>query len=117
MQQRMGWVQHDFRQPDGWPEVGQMTTHLLAGLAWSRVAGAPESGKDLPSDRVIPVTERTPHSDGICAERTTPQHLVVDAEEDQGVFVVGKGGKARVAAEVARGPLPDIADELVHAKR
>src|ERR1019366_667815 len=110
------WVQHKIRQRQRWAEVGQVTTHALAGFPGCRVASAPESGEDLSTDRVVPIAERAPHSHGAGAERSSSQHLVVRAEEDQGVLGIGEDAKPRITVEVTAGPLPDVADELVHAK-
>jgi hypothetical protein len=49
--------------------------------------------------------------------RAAAQHLVARAEEDLGVLAVRVGAEARVAAEVARRPLPDVAEHAQRAAR
>src|SRR5665811_977656 len=117
MQQRMRLVENTVRQSHRRAEVGHVTAHASADLPWCGVASTAEPGEDLSPDGVVPVAERAPDRHGVRSERATAQHLVVRTEEDQGVLGIREGGEARVAAEVTRGPLPDVADELVHAQR
>src|SRR5438034_568246 len=79
----------------------------------SCVTRATETAEDLPSDRVIPVSEGVADRAGAGRPRSASQHLVVGTEELLGVFLVGKGLKSGIAAEVTRCPFPDIADHSI----
>src|SRR4026207_1946840 len=81
----------------------------------SRVPRAAESTEDLSSDWIIPVTERVTNCAGTRCPRATSQHLVLRAEEFLGILLVRKALKPGIAVEVARCPLPDIADHPITA--
>src|SRR5262249_49266464 len=88
-----------------------------APLARRGVPGAPEAGEDLPPDRVVPVAERAAAGHRIHRPGAAAQHLVLRTEEHLGVLPVRKGDEPRVPGEVARGPLPYVADQLPHPVR
>src|SRR5450631_1514553 len=111
----MWLLQKSFRQRHWWTEVGEVTTHSSADLPRSGVASAAEPREDLSPDRVVPVAERAPDRHGVRTEGPAAQHLVLRAKEDQGVLGVRERRETGVPTEVARGPLPDVADELVNA--
>src|SRR5450631_2686400 len=113
----MRLVQNTFRQRHGRAEICEVTAHASADLLGYGVASAAEPGEDLSPDRIVPVAERAPDCHRVRTEGPAAQHLVLRAEEHQGVLRVREGCEARVSAEVTGGPLPDIADELVDAER
>src|SRR5262245_60199661 len=76
-----------------------------------------DSGEDLPALRQIPVAERRRRHARTGGPRAPAQRLVAVAEEDLRVLPVGMGLEAGVAAEVARGPLPYVAEHAQHAVR
>src|SRR5580700_3272115 len=81
------------------------------------VPGGPETGEDLPPDRVVPVAERAPAGYRRHCERAAAHHLVLGAEEHLGVLPVRPGSEAGVGQEVAAGPLPHVPDQLARAAR
>src|SRR6202035_3067382 len=81
------------------------------------VARGAESAEDLTADRIVPVAESAAAGHRVHPERASAQHLVLGAEEDLRILLVGERGEARVGREVGRGPLPHVADELVDAER
>src|SRR6476619_5728911 len=84
-------------------------------LARLGIAGAPEAAEDLAADGVIPVTERVADRGRSRGPRAPAQDLVVGAEEGLGVFLVGKALESGPGPEVARRPLPHVADHPVTA--
>src|SRR5215212_8889182 len=81
----------------------------------SGVARAAEAGEDLPPLRVVPVAERVADHAEARRPRAAAEHLVLVAEEELGVLAVRVRPKARVRAEVARRPLPRVADHAEDA--
>src|SRR4051794_35976586 len=76
------------------------------------IASKPHPAEDLPPLGQVPVAER-PRRDGRRRRpRPAAQHLVALAEEDFRVLAVGVRLEARVAAELARRPLPDGPDSV-----
>src|SRR2546428_106701 len=87
-----------------------------AASAASAVGGTAEAGDDLPALRQVPVAERVADRDRARRPRAAAQHLVALAEVNLGVLAVGEGDEPRVGREVARRPLPHVADHLVAAE-
>src|ERR687885_1286211 len=76
-----------------------------------RVLCAAQAAEELAPDREVPVAEGVAHRGRAGSPRATAQNLVTGPEEDLGVLLVGEGFEARVGAEVAGGPLPDVPDK------
>src|SRR5919199_1984270 len=76
-----------------------------------RVLCAAQAAEELAPDREVPVAEGVAHRGRAGSPRATAQNLVIGPEEDLGVLLVGEGLEARVGAEVAGGPLPDVPDK------
>src|SRR5439155_24745878 len=72
---------------------------------------------DLAALRVVPVPEGRRGDGRPGGPRAAPEHLVAVAEEDLRVLAIGEGAEARIGAEVARRPLPRVADHPAHAAR
>src|SRR5205814_2919443 len=79
------------------------------------VARGTKAGEDLAADGIVPVAERRATRHWIHGERAAAQHFVGAAEERLRVLAVRPGGEARVGQEVARCPLPHVANELARA--
>ena len=58
------------------------------------IAGAPEAAEDLAADGVIPVAEGVAHRTGPRGPRAAAEDLVLGAEEDLGVLLIGKALEA-----------------------
>src|SRR5512145_1383902 len=80
-----------------------------------RVTGAPEAAEDLAANGVVPVAEGVAYRTGAGGPRATAKNLVLVAEEDLGVLPIGERLEPGPRPEVARGPLPDIADHAATA--
>src|SRR5690348_13016190 len=81
------------------------------------IAGTPEAAEDLAANGIIPVTERIADGPGPRCPRSAAQHLVLAAEEHFRVFGIRKRLISRIADEIARRPLPHVADHSVAADR
>src|SRR5947209_17397106 len=81
-----------------------------------RRPGAAKAGEDLAADGQVPVAEGGPSRHRVGGPRAAAQHLVPCPEEHLRVLAVGEGDEPGVGLEVGRGPLPDVADELVDAE-
>src|SRR5690349_24105155 len=79
------------------------------------IAGAPEAAEHLAANGIVPVAERVADRAWPRGPRAPAQDLVVGAEEDFGVFLVRKRLEPGPRPEVARGPLPHVADHPVAA--
>src|SRR3954465_14908652 len=76
----------------------------------SGVPRAAEAGEDLAALGEVPVAEGHARHPPARGPRAAPQDLVGGAEEDLRVLAVGVGRETGVAAEVARRPLPAVAE-------
>src|SRR5690242_7822604 len=89
----------------------------LARVRALGIAGAPEAAEDLAADGVVPVAERVANRPWAGGPRAAAQDLVLGAEEDLGVFLVGEALEPGPRREVARRPLPHVADHPMAADR
>lgn len=78
---------------------------------------AAEADEDLAALRQVPRPEGGPHGVRAGGPRSAAQHTVAPAEVGLRVLAVGERAEPRVAAELARGPLPRVADQPEHAVR
>src|SRR5581483_9530440 len=94
------------------------TSSTTSGSAASRsaVARTAEAGEDLAALGQIPVAERTARDDGLRRPRAAAQHLVAAPEVHRRVLRVGERLESRIGSEVARGPLPHVAQHLMAAE-
>src|SRR2546423_14113969 len=81
------------------------------------IACAPEAAEDLAADGVVPVAEGVANRARAGGPRAPTEHLVLGSEEDFGVFPIGKALEAGPGHEIARGPLPHVADHAPAAQR
>src|SRR5581483_10851280 len=94
------------------------TSSTTSGSAASRsaVARTAEAGEDLAALGQIPVAERTARDDGLRRPRAAAQHLVAAPEVHRRVLRVWERLESRIGSEVARGPLPHVAQHLMAAE-
>src|SRR5437867_4297616 len=97
------------------------TWHSTASIATpsaasSGVGGTAEAGEDLSPLGQVPVAEGVADGDRPRRPRAAAQHLVAAAEVRIGILAVREGLEAGVGLEVARRPLPHVADHLVAAE-
>src|SRR5205823_5288807 len=97
---------------------GQGSFHAACEAAHRITAGASavpraaNAGEDLAPLREVPVAEGGADYVSPRRPRAASQDPVAGAEEDLGVLAVRERAKAWVGGELARGPLPDVAEHL-----
>src|SRR5438094_9519771 len=87
-----------------------------ASAASSSVGGTAEAGEDLAPLRQVPVAEGVADGDRARRPRAAAQHLVAAADVGRRVLAVRKRLETGIGLEVARRPLPDVADHLMAAE-
>src|SRR5262245_39687441 len=82
----------------------------------SAVPGTAEAGEALAALREVPVAEGVPGDERLRGPRATAQDPEALAEEDLAVLGVGESNEPGVGREIARRPLPDVAQHLMAAE-
>src|SRR5262245_15631093 len=80
------------------------------------VARTAQPRENLPALREVPVAEGVTDRDLRRRPCAAAQHLVTRSEVHLGIFGIREDAEARVRKEVARRPLPHVADHLVAAE-
>src|SRR3954466_13419077 len=93
------------------------STCVRVAAAALGITRASEAAEDLAADRVIPVPEGCPGDQRPGCPGAAPEDLIFRSEKDFRVLGVGERLVVGVRLEVARGPLPDIANHAVAANR
>src|SRR5262249_56678844 len=86
-----------------------------ARSAWG-VASTAEAGEELAALRQVPVAEGVAGDQGLRRPGPAAQHLVALAEVDLRVLGIREGDEAGIGREIARRPLPDVAEHLMAAE-